>query len=109
MSNTLPILFIFKYHIYCIVIELINYYYFSNLIVPNDDIPDKTQVLEEKVSIINGVLNPTKFETVKQIEDELLKLLDTPFIQNVSHLPSITNRLAVPKVFYYNFFITQKL
>ncbi|KAL5237976.1 hypothetical protein ACI65C_005386 [Semiaphis heraclei] len=68
-----------------------------NLIVPNDDIPDKTQVLEEKVSIINGVLNPTKFETVKQIEDELLKLLDTPFIQNVSHLPSITNRLAVPK------------
>ncbi|KAL5237942.1 hypothetical protein ACI65C_005352 [Semiaphis heraclei] len=85
------------YSINVFILILTNDIFLFNLIVSNDDIPDKTQVLEEKVSIINGVLNPTKFETVKQIEDELLKLLDTPFIQNVSHLPSITNRLAVPK------------
>jgi len=72
-------------------------YYCSNLIVPNDDIVDRIQDLGEKVSTINGVLSTSKIETVIQIENKLLKLLDTPFIQNISTLPSITS-LAVPKV-----------
>ncbi|KAL4105311.1 hypothetical protein QTP88_020559 [Uroleucon formosanum] len=68
-----------------------------NLIVPNDDIVNRIQGFGEKVSTMNGVLSTSKIETVKQIENKLLKLLDTPFIQNISTLPSITNCLAVPK------------
>jgi len=58
---------------------------------------ENMQSLGEKVSTINGVLSTSKMETVKQIENKLLKLLDTPFIQNISTLPSVTN-VAVPKV-----------
>eukprot|EP00102_Acyrthosiphon_pisum_P024723 XP_016661933.1 PREDICTED: uncharacterized protein LOC100571491 isoform X2 [Acyrthosiphon pisum] len=67
-----------------------------NLIIPDDDIVDKIQGLGEKVSTINGVLSTSKIETVKQIENKLLKLLDTPFIQNISTLPSVTS-VAVPR------------
>jgi len=74
-------------------------YYFSNLIVPNDDIVDTTQTLGEKVSIIGGILNSSKMEAVKRIEENLLKLLDTPFIQNIKNLPSATNHSTVSKVY----------
>jgi len=72
-------------------------YFCSNLIVPDDDLVDKTQGLGEKVSTINGVLSTSKMETVKQVENKLLKLLDTPFIHDISTLPSVTS-VAVPKV-----------
>jgi len=72
-------------------------YYCSNLIIPDNDIVDKIQGLGEKISTINEVLSTSKMETVKQIENKLLKLLDTPFIQNISTIPSVTS-VAVPKV-----------